>query len=103
MTRNAKKLSLRVFIIAIIVSAASGMLIERAGRLRPVSSRPDEATNAAFRDGLYQGKLVAEHGREARPSVGRGRWNSEQDRASFISGYLQGYGQVLASNPSQSH
>src|ERR1700737_3084509 len=88
MTRSVKKLLLYVFIIASPV-APTVMLIERAARASQGVSSPNEATNAAFRDGLYQGQLAAEQGREPRPTSGR--WKSEQDRASFIAGYQQGY------------
>ncbi len=56
---------------------------------------PDEphlaatATNAAFRDGLYLGKLTAKQGGSAH--VSRGRWSSESDRTAFFQGYQEGY------------
>jgi hypothetical protein len=47
------------------------------------------AANGAFRDGLYLGKLAAENGQPRRPPVGR--WSTEQERATFTSGYERGY------------
>jgi hypothetical protein len=46
-------------------------------------------TNAAFRDGLYLGKLDAEQGRTQH--VSSARWSRTEDRASFRLGYHQAY------------
>ena len=54
-----------------------------------------QATNGAFRDGLYLGRLTAERG--IAPRVARGRWATAKDQASFTVGYERGYKQVLAS------
>jgi len=54
-----------------------------------------QMTDGAFRDGLYLGRLAAEHG--AAPHVVSGRWTSETDRASFTAGYQRGYKEFLAS------
>jgi hypothetical protein len=45
--------------------------------------------DAAFRDGAYQAKIDVESGRK--PHFSCGRWNTDQDRASFIAGYEQSY------------
>jgi hypothetical protein len=47
------------------------------------------ANDAAFRDGLYLGKLTAKQGGSAH--VSRGRWSSESDRTAFSRGYQEGY------------
>jgi len=52
------------------------------------------AADGAFRDGLYLGKLAAEHGEAARPAIGR--WSTDQDRATFAAGYRRGYKESLA-------
>ena len=46
------------------------------------------AGDAAYRDGLFLGKL----NREGRPHMLApvGRWSTEKDRASFVQGYRQG-------------
>lgn len=44
---------------------------------------------AAFRDGLFQARLDAQNGRK--PYIVSGRWNSDRDRALFISAYQQAY------------
>ena len=50
--------------------------------------------DAAFRDGLYVGRLAAERGSAMRPLIGR--WSTEADRASFVQGYRRGYGEFIA-------
>jgi hypothetical protein len=48
--------------------------------------------NAAYRDGLYQGKMDAQETQP--PHLTSGRWNAEADRGSYIAGYRSGYEQV---------
>ncbi|PYX40513.1 MAG: hypothetical protein DMG81_06010, partial [Acidobacteria bacterium] len=45
--------------------------------------------DAAYRDGAYQAKMDVQSGRK--PHFSSGRWSTDQDRASFIAGYEQGY------------
>jgi hypothetical protein len=45
--------------------------------------------DAAYRDGSFQAKIDVESGRK--PHFSSGRWNTDQDRASFIAGYEQTY------------
>ena len=52
------------------------------------ASDPRQA-DAAYRDGSYQAKIDIERARK--PHFSSGRWNSDQDRASFIAGYEQTY------------
>jgi hypothetical protein len=54
------------------------------------------ATDGAFRDGLYLGKLAAQSGAASHPAIGR--WSREQDRSSFVAGYRQGYRDFLDSS-----
>ena len=54
------------------------------------------ATDGAFRDGLYVGRLAAERRGPLHPQTGR--WSSERDRTSFVAGYRRGYGDVVASS-----
>lgn len=58
------------------------------------------ATDGAFRDGLYLGKLGAEQGHAMRPAIGR--WSREQDRAMFTAGYRRGYDNGLATTNAES-
>jgi hypothetical protein len=63
-----------------------------------------QATNAAFRDGLFLGGLAARHGDESQIAVGR--WATSQDPLSFTMGYQQGYaksGSVHAASISSLH
>jgi hypothetical protein len=53
------------------------------------------ATDGAFRDGLYLGKLAAEAGQTPRPAIGR--WSTQQDRSMFTAGYRRGYTETVAS------
>ena len=59
----------------------------------------DGASNAAFRDGLYQAKLALQRGSGAH--IATGRWRSDQDRASFAAGYQQGLAQASGSSKSR--
>ena len=52
------------------------------------------ATDGAFRDGLFMGKLAAQRGDAMHPLAGR--WSAEADRISFIKGYQRGYSDFLA-------
>ena len=83
-------------IVAVIFGAAIGVGGSYAARVEPVETKPAtvsleaaQASNAAFRDGLYEGKLHAKVEQEPRLSVGR--WRTQADRDSFIAGYKQGY------------
>jgi len=83
---------------ALVITASMGTSA-MLGNLKRVPS-PDLsaesrlAADGAFRDGLYQGKLAAENGRPRCPPVGR--WSTEQERATFTSGYERGYVESLA-------
>ena len=54
------------------------------------------ATDGAFRDGLYLGRLSAQQRLPRRLVIGR--WSRPQDRVSFIAGYRRGYDTFLASS-----
>ncbi len=73
----------------------TAMLASSNGHL---TSGPTEeaqfASDGAFRDGLYLGKLAAERGQELRPAIGR--WSTELDRSMFTAGYHRGYDESLA-------
>jgi hypothetical protein len=53
------------------------------------------ASDGAFRDGLYLGKLAAESGQA--PRMALGRWSTDQDHSMFAAGYRRGYSESLAS------
>jgi hypothetical protein len=63
-----------------------------------VSTNP-QVGSAAFRDGLYLGKLDSEHGNT--PHVAVGRWSRANDRVSFAEGYNQAYGDGFSGDAAQ--
>jgi hypothetical protein len=56
-----------------------------------------QTNDAAFRDGLYLGRIAAKAG--AAPYIAIARWSAAEDRTSFTAGYQRGYNEVLASRP----
>ncbi len=52
------------------------------------ASLAQRANDAAFRDGLYLGRLARAANRQMRAPIGR--WSTEKDRASFAAGYQLG-------------
>ncbi len=90
-----KKLFLSVVALALSVSwAASLQNTNHQPTSLDASENASQATNAAFRDGLYLGRLEAERGSESH--VASGRWARNQDRISFAAGYQQGYDTLIA-------
>ena len=71
---------------------AAGYTRGYAQNLLPATAA-ERATNAAFRDGLYLGKLDAASGKEQH--IASGRWARNEDRSSFTSGYQQAYQETL--------
>ena len=63
-------------------------VVVRGSMLQPQGTAAQTANDAAFRDGLYLGRLAHAANRQMRAPVGR--WSSEKDRASFVEGYQQG-------------
>jgi hypothetical protein len=86
-----------MFVVALALGAAAGMAMDsgmyRSASVNSDAALPNQASNAAFRDGLYQAKLAIDRGDA--PHVAIGRWGSNDDRASFRAGYEQGFAQVL--------
>jgi hypothetical protein len=85
--------------LAVAVSlGTTAMLANSARTTKPLTGDQARlATDGAFRDGLYLGKLAAEQGLTQHPASGR--WSREQDRASFVAGYRQGYSEFLGRAP----
>ena len=77
--------------IALFTMAASAVTLHD----RKMGTLGDAATNAAYRDGLYVGRLAAEQGQGA--SAPTARWSRDEDRASFRAGYEQSYQLAVAS------
>ncbi|MGA7919015.1 MAG: hypothetical protein WCA38_05035 [Candidatus Acidiferrales bacterium] len=96
MNKKIKKVLLITF--AVLVTLSAGRLmhpVAAAGSLTIGRGNFNMERNAAFRDGLFQGKLAASHVEEEHWSVGR--WNAPADRAAFVAGYRQGYSQQRSS------
>jgi len=85
------------YALAIAVCVGTTAMLTNNGRAMRQEQSADAplAADAAFRDGLYVGKLSAEAGRSLHPPIGR--WSNERDRSSFTAGYRRGYGDSLAS------
>lgn len=98
MASRAKRLStyLAVLVTAPLGLAATAVLTGRASRPHQMHSiNVAQETDAAYCDGVFLGKLDGQHGRIARPAIGR--WNSDKDRSLFKAGYEKGYKQARAS------
>ena len=90
-----KKLTLSA--LALLVMTASALTL-RAGNMQPAAA-PELANSAAYRDGLYLGKLAAEQGSDSRASTGR--WIQAKDRVAFASGYEQAYKTQIANRAAE--
>jgi len=90
------------FAVAIAVSLGTTALLasNRPGRQGNPTAEVRMATDGAYRDGLYVGRLAAQGNRPARPLIGR--WSTEADRASFVAGYERGYSNAIVSGATDS-
>jgi hypothetical protein len=77
------------YLLVITVSYAAGLFTPHTGVTQSQPAQTAQATNGAFRDGLYLGQRDVSSGIPAHPSIGR--WSSAADRAAFLAGYQQGY------------
>ena len=78
------------YALAIGFAGTSALLVQRdmvARRGQSVDAQM--AGDAAYRDGIYLGKLARTAKSPMHPPIGR--WSTEKDRASFAAGYRQGY------------
>ena len=57
-----------------------------------LASTANPLLSAAYRDGLYVGKLAAQRGEQRLAPVGR--WATQSDREAFMDGYEQSSGEV---------
>jgi basic membrane lipoprotein Med (substrate-binding protein (PBP1-ABC) superfamily) len=86
---------MKIFIV-VTVLAAIFLLITPTSSNKDKGAVTDDhhATDAAFQDGAYLGKLAA---RQAQPAhVATGRWATPADRKSFADGYTAAYDEALA-------
>jgi hypothetical protein len=88
-------LRLLTYVLAIGCVGTSAMIVQRdLGTSQAQSAAALRAADGAFRDGLYLGKLARTAKSSMHPPVGR--WSTEKDRASFVAGYRQGFGDQTA-------
>jgi hypothetical protein len=81
---------LLTYVLAMGFVGTSAMLFQKDKVLSPDQTvSAQQAADAAFRDGLYLGKLARTAKSSMRPPIGR--WSTENDRASFVAGYRQGF------------
>jgi hypothetical protein len=94
---------LSTFVLALAMCLGTTAMLANRGRGAGQHEKLDTqtATDGAFRDGLYVGRLAAERGGPLHPQTGR--WSSERDRTSFAAGYRRGYNDVLASAVAARH
>ena len=84
--------------LAIAVCLGTTAMLANSGQ-RPSPTQIAEAqmaTDGAYRDGLYLGKLTAKSGLRLLPPTGR--WATERDRASFLAGYRRGFNGAASEN-----
>ena len=89
------RLSFFTSVLVIGLGMAAGLQAVRHPDLPNANDKARQATDGAYRDGLYLGTLAAESDAESHIAVGR--WTTLRDRASFAAGYEDGFNQVLAS------
>jgi len=78
------------WVLALFLCVGMGAIGYRAS----LCSANIKQADAAYRDGSYQAKIDIAKGRK--PHLSSGRWNTDQDRASFIAGYQQTYRELIA-------
>lgn len=81
---------LLAYVLALGCVGTTAMLVKRDVTPRQRQSVDVQLVNdAAFRDGLYLGRLAHAENRPMGPPIGR--WSTEKDRNSFAAGYRQGF------------
>jgi hypothetical protein len=91
-----RKLSVCAAVLALFAGTAGMIRSERAA-----GSSSDFAmlhSKAAFRDGLYLGRLAAQQGGPMH--IASGRWATAADRQLFVAGFQRGYQELTATRAS---
>ena len=85
---------LLAYVLAMGCVGTSAMLVQHDMSKQKPSADVQLINDAAYRDGLYLGRLAHAAKRQTRPPIGR--WSTEKDRASFVAGYREGFGEEHA-------
>jgi hypothetical protein len=85
-----KKIISSISVVALCFGTVAMIHSEGARKENPKPGTIAQITSAPYRDGIYQGKLAAQHGSHA--GVPRGRWAWPNDRAAFAAGFQEGCG-----------
>ena len=81
---------LLTYVLAMGFAGTSAVLVQRDVTMRQKQSVDVRLNNdAAYRDGIYLGRLAHAAKRQAHAPIGR--WSTEKDRAAFAAGYRQGF------------
>jgi hypothetical protein len=78
-----------------LVIAIVGGVVSAHGP-RTANGNASQNKEGAFRDGLFLARLDVQNGRA--PHLATGRWSTSSDRALFVAGYQQGYGEFAEAN-----
>lgn len=84
MKRHLLTLSLMLF----VAGSALSVSLRHASPTTLISA-PSLDNSVAYRDGLFQGRQIAERNGSHRAPVGR--WSTKADRAAFTSGFEEAY------------
>jgi basic membrane lipoprotein Med (substrate-binding protein (PBP1-ABC) superfamily) len=87
--------AMKIFIAATVLAATFLLITPAISNMDKGAVTGDHhATDAAFQDGRYLGKLAA---RQAQPAyAATGRWATAAERKSFADGYTAAYDEALA-------
>jgi hypothetical protein len=89
------------WIVLLVVCAGGAVMAKKHGNdtvsqengqqdaVASANPQPDATAVAAYRDGLYMGKLDSKNGDD--PHVAVARWSQPAHRAAFTEGYNQGF------------
>jgi hypothetical protein len=88
------KISTYAFVLAACLGTTAMLAHSNSQTIANVGEEGRWASDGAFRDGLYLGRLSGEGGQPSRLAIGR--WSTDQDRSMFAAGYHRGYTESLA-------
>jgi hypothetical protein len=83
-----KKIISSIAVVALCLGTIAMIQSERASGQNLKPGTIAQITSAPYRDGVYEGKLAAQHGRQT--GVPSGRWVRQEDRAAFAAGFQEG-------------